>query len=173
MENPAANIRVLFVDRDYTEEGHLDERAIKMQREIAHLMSEDFGLEKMFGLSERVALRIQERIREGKKFGALVTHVPYNDVDDGYRRIGGSLYYLKRYAISLDILSNIRRMNPQLIIVAYTGADIEVSECSRIFKENGVDAMVGKTLDPDRDYGYIKMHLDDFAAKRQENIGKI
>ncbi|MBU0979690.1 MAG: hypothetical protein KJ709_02705, partial [Nanoarchaeota archaeon] len=145
-------MKIMYVDKDkraldlkmqaHGRPGHFMDTFYAMER----LLKEEYGdVDSRLDLGDHVAASIEESAGSDKPYTALITHLPYDrTVTPGMDR---SKAYAAKYGRALDVLRRIKEANPDLFILAYTGAGSTVSPAmEKVFIYQGpIDAIVLKS----------------------------
>ena len=136
--------RILYVDRSCNLKGTS--------------LTRDFKTDIYCGLDKRIIRIIKEKIKENKKYHALVTHIPFT----------GNLETGISYGRSLSILAEIEKIDPKLIIIAYTGASMESFPTGFLIANSAADRIIKKSIDPEKDAQKILENLKDMFLRREK-----
>lgn len=152
--------RVLFVYREsFTDIPFL----VKSTRYIINSLRKKYSLVTYQNLDSGVIELVRSNI-QSHKFDALVTHVPYKS--PSARNLGGLSFFLRErielsesYQDSLLILRQIKLLT-DIPIIAYTGAGDSPLIADIFWETGGVDRIMPKTIDSQKDSKEIINALD-------------
>ncbi len=157
--------RVMYVDRDVS---HLEGIAPILRGHnfmMRQLLDREYGagnVDSFYDLGEWVFDKFQNKADLGTPYTALITHVP-PEHGKVIRGLEGRWAFHAVYERSLGILGELKRMNPGLFILAYTGAtSVPRSSMESVFALDGtIDAIVSKSssAEIDSDFEKIKKAL--------------
>lgn len=165
--------RILYVESGYSGSDYEVNRC--NQESVIALLRQKFPgcvLAEPYVISWNTLGVLESNRRAQTPFKAMITPVPRNYM---HARSASHLagkgdmkgFYAASYNESLDILHIAKRANPDLLIVAYTGAD-KVDFVDEVFKERGVDELVRKTRHPEEDATRLIQILDSNFALRKD-----
>jgi len=143
------NKKILFVYRDYPS----DTSGYKATMHIIESLKEKYEVVIYCDLDEQV-INLISSVSPDKQFSAMVTHVPYKSSSG--RTLGVSHFMRERielseaYQDSLLILRQIKILM-DIPIIAYTGAGESPIIASVFWEGGGVDHIVSKTTDLQKD----------------------
>jgi len=151
------NKKILFVYRDYPS----DTSGYKTTMHIIESLKEKYEVVTYCDLDEKV-INLISSVSRDKQFSAMVTHVPYKSSSG--RILGVSHFMRERielseaYQDSLLILRQIK-MLMDIPIIAYTGAGESPIIANVFWEGGGVDHIVPKTTDLQKDSKEIISNL--------------
>jgi phosphotransferase system HPr-like phosphotransfer protein len=151
------NKKILFVYRDYPS----DTSGYKDTMHIIESLKEKYEVATYCDLDEKV-INLISAVSRDKQFSAMVTHVPYESSSG--RTLGVSHFMRERielseaYQDSLLILRQIK-MLMDIPIIAYTGAGESPIIANLFWEGGGIDHIVPKTTDLQKDSKEITSNL--------------
>ena len=161
------NKRVLFV-RASSSRPEKDE-CFQAENRIAKQLATKFNLESSFNLGYEHVNRITFSIQnEAESFRALITHVPPNQGIEARPREGWETrreYYSRCYVSSLKILEQIKKIDPSITIIAYSGIN-RIPEVEDILVTEGPIAEIVSKSHPDKwekDFEALKNALERYV----------
>ena len=175
--------QVLYVERDYLD-GRFPE-SVPMA-ELSHndgyygfcyvreALRARFDLEWMHNFDEKVFSMIQASLLK-RKVDALVTHLPYEENKSSDWRSNffhPMLYYSTIYGKSLDLISRIRDVDPDIMILVYSGMPEDYHYLPR---DSGADSIIKKSssieqdvIDLNSSLDYLFRAMPEIRKKRKE-----
>ncbi|MBU0899113.1 MAG: hypothetical protein KKB03_04240 [Nanoarchaeota archaeon] len=156
--------KILWVERNPHRYTDSIPDLVKYFNQLKGLLSEEYDVDDKFELSHEIAPIIREERSSDRPYEALLTHVPYKGRATSFDR---KTAFRQKYGDSLKILTEIKTENPELYIVAYTGAVSTPNDAMDfVFKEEGpIDDIVLKSDD-------IRTNFENIRNAIEHGLGK-
>ncbi len=159
--------RVLFVSRSSSN----PEEDIQFQTEklIADELAKSFDLESSFDLSHVHSARIASEFRKGKRFEAMVTHIPPvngNSLVPRFVHETRQQYFHRCYEDSLSVLREVKLADSCIAVIGYSSAIID-EDSTKVFIGSGLVNEVVSKSHPEkwlRDYEKISFALRRYVG---------
>ncbi|MEI6058357.1 MAG: hypothetical protein WCP89_01160 [archaeon] len=140
------------------------EGAVRVYKIETGLSAAGFDVDLQFNLSEEITriIRQNQTKKSEERYLGLITHFPYDPQFYGSREsmnLSKRDYIMKSYGHSAQIIRDIRKAAPKLIMIAYSGATTENatdethSEITNLMRESGFDDWVFKSGNIEKDSG--------------------
>lgn len=157
--------KILFVQPEPKDSSKSVKEAYSFFENIIKALMERFDVDARANLGWWVSDLIEKALKD-RRYTALITHVPMKEINDGGSGLIGAFtfggprsLYFYIYQRSLAIIRKIKEKDSKLRIIAYTGAD-DVPEVRTLFKNAGIDYLIGRSADWQEDLQQIESALE-------------
>jgi hypothetical protein len=142
------------------------------ERNIERRLLTKFNLIPAWNLDESLLAKIESDKTEGTDPYALITHVPPTQAESQHRKFEDTRsFYTRLYKQSIEILWAIKKANPLMPIIAYTGAD-NLAVVQYVFQQLGpINDIVFKSRPEEWEKDAIE--LENRINKRNFNFAPI